>query len=1032
MASLENVKVKDSYTSLLKLSGNTDTLVAGNNSNAIQVVDGNGDASPLYLNTDRLGIGGQPEKTVTISSANAQLHIKESDAGTNLKNWLFNAEGGVLYYQTLTDALGGGSTYLQVNRTEQTVTSVSFPTGNIGIGVVPETTNSAASALQIGGNGYFLSTKAQGASGEMDLGYNFYWSPDGNYKYISTDEASMIRQGGGNIRFRTAPSGSADATATFTERMTITQAGNVGIGIASPDNTLHVFKGDAGSVAGTDGATTPLVIENNNHNFIQFLNPSDKQAGLYFGSPSENYYHGTIAFDEANERLVFEVDAVKKLVVDANSRISLSNNDSGSNNTIFGKLAGVINSGVSGDNNVYIGENAGKGNTTYDTANTADKNTAIGYNALPVVQNCHNNTAIGYNSQLANARGQYNTSLGGESLKVTTETTKNTAIGYESLRDHQQVTNNGVVEEAFNTALGFQSIHSTTTGIKNTGLGASTAIDVDANNQTVIGYGATSASTGANTVVLGNADVTSVHMSSDSQAYVHAQNVPNHVANTMSSPYYRFDGTNDQIDIADNANIDLSTALSIECLFKTETNSSVYQELVNKADAAQSYSTPYKLAIDNSGLLNATVANGSASNTAVTSSQLTTGQWYHVVFTADGSNLKLYLNGTLIDTESQTITPETQSGILSLGGWGTNGGEYNHFHGEMQKVSLWNKSLTTTEIKQLYSGASVPFKYKGANQTSLVTGASSDMSGAGSWNFAYLSGSNNNSTVSGKMYLLGNANDDMAFIPSLLTIGKAYSFSLKARLNTGASTAIRCGSNLDNAGAYVEFTPTGTEQTFTGTFVANQVELQIGTTSAMGGMNGKAFEIDDVLVYPVGAVAEYDGSSAGSKVWGDKSGNDLHGTVGAGTLDATAPTLENTPYDSGTEYEEGTFTPTIDGIDSNLSYATQTGFYTKIGNQVSFNIYMATSTGSGGAKHSDQVKLMSLPFTSSATSSHFSAVAIGKIENVNNDDADGITGLVNTNSTEIHFFKSTGANFIGTDMDTAGVVLMVSGTYFTD
>ena len=40
MASLTGTSIASSYTSLLKLSGNTDSLVAGNNSNAIQVVDG--------------------------------------------------------------------------------------------------------------------------------------------------------------------------------------------------------------------------------------------------------------------------------------------------------------------------------------------------------------------------------------------------------------------------------------------------------------------------------------------------------------------------------------------------------------------------------------------------------------------------------------------------------------------------------------------------------------------------------------------------------------------------------------------------------------------------------------------------------------------------------------------------------------------------------------------------------------------------------------------------------------------------------
>ena len=75
MASLTGASIASSYTSLLKLSGNTDTLVAGNNSNAIQVVDGDGTTSPLYLNTDRLGIGGQPTTELHILSSSGDRPI---------------------------------------------------------------------------------------------------------------------------------------------------------------------------------------------------------------------------------------------------------------------------------------------------------------------------------------------------------------------------------------------------------------------------------------------------------------------------------------------------------------------------------------------------------------------------------------------------------------------------------------------------------------------------------------------------------------------------------------------------------------------------------------------------------------------------------------------------------------------------------------------------------------------------------------------------------------------------------------------
>ncbi len=84
MASLTGASVASSYTSLLKLNGNTDSLVAGNGSNAIQVVDGDGTGSSLYLNTDNIGIGMSPSSRLSIkangdSSAVLDIHGRSSD-----------------------------------------------------------------------------------------------------------------------------------------------------------------------------------------------------------------------------------------------------------------------------------------------------------------------------------------------------------------------------------------------------------------------------------------------------------------------------------------------------------------------------------------------------------------------------------------------------------------------------------------------------------------------------------------------------------------------------------------------------------------------------------------------------------------------------------------------------------------------------------------------------------------------------------------------------------------------------------------
>ena len=96
------------------------------------------------------------------------------------------------------------------------------------------------------------------------------------------------------------------------------------------------------------------------------------------------------------------------------------------------------------------------------------------------------------------------------------------------------------------------------------------------------------------------------------------------------------------------------------------------------------------------------VRNGSASSTA--SSSLTIYDWNHIVGTFDGATntIKLYINGSLVDTE--TGQPSSTSANLSnnfhIGL--SNGNTYNN--GQIDEVAIFNRALESTEIAALYDG----------------------------------------------------------------------------------------------------------------------------------------------------------------------------------------------------------------------------------------------------------------------------------------------------------------------------------------
>jgi hypothetical protein len=151
----------------------------------------------------------------------------------------------------------------------------------------------------------------------------------------------------------------------------------------------------------------------------------------------------------------------------------------GIRNTFLGYQAGLLT--TAGTDNTAVGAAA------LDAANTtAERNTAIGSNALSSATTANNNTAVGMVALSNSTTGADNTAVGESSLNQTTTGSENTAIGR-------------------NAGAGV------TTGTQNTTLGGRAGINIETgSNNIVIGYNAaaTSASV-SNQNTFGNSSTTS-------------------------------------------------------------------------------------------------------------------------------------------------------------------------------------------------------------------------------------------------------------------------------------------------------------------------------------------------------------------------------------------------------------------------------------------------------------------------------------------------------------------------------------------
>jgi hypothetical protein len=90
-----------------------------------------------------------------------------------------------------------------------------------------------------------------------------------------------------------------------------------------------------------------------------------------------------------------------------------------------------------------------------------------------------------------------------------------------------------------------------------------------------------------------------------------------------------------------------------------------------------------------------------------TGQTLSTGTWYHVVTTYDGSTIKMYVNNSNVLTQNRSTSyaPDTTNGFGILADR-ESGANYDYLNGMVDELGLWSKVLSATEISDLYNGGS--------------------------------------------------------------------------------------------------------------------------------------------------------------------------------------------------------------------------------------------------------------------------------------------------------------------------------------
>ena len=159
-----------------------------------------------------------------------------------------------------------------------------------------------------------------------------------------------------------------------------------------------------------------------------------------------------------------------------------------------------------------------------------------------------------------------------------------------------------------------------------------------------------------------------------------------------------FDGSNDYVEIANSTGSEYNFSnMSVGCWFKSSSTQTT-TPLVSKISNIFGGLNGWLLLVESSGPF---FRPSYVGNTASASQDVRDGNWHYVIGTADGTNAKIYVDGVLKATASNSNTSNSTYSVY-IGAFGVMGGISNYTEANIASVHIYNKALDDSEVLQNY------------------------------------------------------------------------------------------------------------------------------------------------------------------------------------------------------------------------------------------------------------------------------------------------------------------------------------------
>lgn len=193
-----------------------------------------------------------------------------------------------------------------------------------------------------------------------------------------------------------------------------------------------------------------------------------------------------------------------------------------------------------------------------------------------------------------------------------------------------------------------------------------------------------------------------------------------------------WDGSGDYASFAFDSDLNTSV-FSVSGWIMRDVDSGAGEILVENYGAG---TTGWGLGISSSDLFQLLLSDGSLSGTTSVTT-ISTGVWYHVAATYDGTNARVYINGHLEKVNADGYTVRSSGSMYFMA---TNAGT-SAFSGKSQFFRQYNRVLTGDEILKQYAGGPPALKEGASPPFGVIHAASVDTTNKGSF-FSIASDSN--------------------------------------------------------------------------------------------------------------------------------------------------------------------------------------------------------------------------------------------------------------------------------------------------